>query len=146
MVCHHSLHCIRTNVDSTYEVYKPKDVKSPRSSVKRIKPLYDGGCEGFSIAILENLNGECNVGMSWNINENEWEDRLKIKEEKYCVGMPQSRGCSVWFILPKSSWKYVPQMIKDEIDGNNSPNQLDISESQIQEEINNLINSTICNE
>ena len=36
---------------------KPKDVKSPRSYVKRIKPLYDGGCEGFSIAILENING-----------------------------------------------------------------------------------------
>ena len=53
------------------------------------------------------------------------------------------------FYIPldiRSSWKYVPQMIKDEIDGNNSPNQLDISESQIQEEINNLINSTICNE
>ena len=45
---------------------KPKDVKSPRSYVKRIKPLYDGGCEGFSIAILENINGECNVGMRWN--------------------------------------------------------------------------------
>ena len=125
---------------------KPKDVISPRSYVKTIKPLYDGGCWGFSIAILENINGECNVGMRWNISENEWEDRLKIKEEKYCVGMPQSRGYSVWFILPKSSWKYVPLMIKDEIDGNNSPNQIDISESQIQEEIKKLINSTICNE
>ena len=125
---------------------KPKDVKSPRSYVNRITPLYDGGCEGFSIAILENINGECNVGMRWNISENEWEDLPKINEEKCCVGMPQSRGYSVWFILPKSSWKYVPQMIKDEIDANNSPNQLDISESQIQEEINKLINSTICNE
>ena len=120
---------------------KPKDVKSPRRYVKTIKPLYDGGRDGFSIAILENINGDYNVGMRWNISENEWEDRLKIKEEKYCVGMPQSRGYSVWFILPKSSWKYVPQMIKDEIDGsNNSPNQLDISESKIQEEINKLIN------
>ena len=125
---------------------KPKDVKNPRSYVKTIKPLYDGGCEGFSIAILENINGECNVGMRWNISEIEWVDQRKIEEEKYCVGMPQSRGYSVWFILPKSSWKYVPQMIKDEIDGNNSPNQIDISVSQIQEEINNLINSTICNE
>ena len=125
---------------------KPKDVKSPRSYVKTIKPLYEGGCEGFSIAILEDINGHCNVGMRWNISEKEWEDQRKIDEEKYCVGMPQSRGYSVWFILPKSSWKYVPLMIKDEIDGNNSPNQLDISESQIQEEINNLINSTICNE
>lgn len=124
----------------------PKDVKSPSSYVKSIKPLYDGGFWGFSIAILENINGECNVGLRWNISENEWEDQRKIKEEKYCVGMPQSRGYSVWFILPKSSWKYVPQMIKDEIDGNNSPNQIDISESQIQEEINKLINSTICNE
>ena len=125
---------------------KPKDVKSPRSYVKTIKPLYDGGCEGFSIAILENINGDYHVGMRWNISENEWVDKLKIKEEKYCVGMPQSRAYSVWFILPKSSWKYVPQMIKDEIDGNNSPNQIDISESQIQEEINNLINSSIYNE
>ena len=125
---------------------KPKDVKSPRSYVKRIKPLYDGGCEGFSIAILENLNGDYHVGMRWNISENEWEDHPKINEEKCCVGMPQSRGYSVWFILPKSSWKYVPQMIKDEIDGNNSPNQLDISESKIQEEIKKLINLAICNE
>ena len=125
---------------------KPKDVKSPRSYVKTIIPLYDGGCEGFSIAILENINGDYHVGMRWNISENEWEDQRKIKEEKYCVGMPQSRGYSVWFILPKSSWKYVPQMIKDEIDGNNSPNQLDISEPQIQEEIKKLINSSICNE
>ena len=125
---------------------KPKDVKSPRSYVKTIKPLYDGGCEGFSTEILENINGDYHVGMRWNISENEWEDQRKIKEEKYCLGMPQSRGYSVWFILPKSSWKYVPQMIKDEITGNNMSNQLDISESQIQEEINNLINSTICNE
>ena len=125
---------------------KPKDVKSPRSYVKTIKPLYDGGCEGFSIAILENIIGVCNVGMRWNISENEWEDQSKINEEKYCVGMPQSRGYSVWFILPKSSWKYVPQMIKDEIAAHNMPNQLDISESQIQEEINNLINSSIYNE
>lgn len=125
---------------------KPKDVRSPRSYVKRIKPLYDGGCEGISIAILEDINGHCNDGMRWNISEIEWVDQRKIEEEKYCVGMPQSRGYSVWFILPKSSWKYVPQMIKDEIDGNNSPNQLDISESKIQEEINKLINSAICNE
>lgn len=125
---------------------KPKEVKSPHSYVKTIKPLYDGGCWGFSIAILENINGECNVGTRWNISENEWEDQRKIKEEKYCVGMPQSRGYSVWFILPYSYWKYVPQMIKDEIAGNKSPNQIDISDSKIQEEINKLINSTICNE
>lgn len=36
---------------------KPKDVKSPRSYVQTIKPLYDGGCKGFSIAILEDING-----------------------------------------------------------------------------------------
>ena len=125
---------------------KSKDVKSPRSYVKIIKPLYDGGCEGFSVAILENINGDYHVGMSWNISDNEWEDQRKIDEEKYCVGMPQSRGYSVWFILPKSSWKYVPQIIKDEISDNNMPNRLDISESQIQEEINKLINSAICNE
>ena len=124
----------------------PKDVKNPRRYVKTIKPLYDGGCGGFSIAILEDINGHCNVGMRWNISEKEWVDQRKIDEEKYCVGMPQSRGYSVWLILPKSSWKYVPQMIKDEISANNMPNQLDISESQIQEEINKLINSTICNE
>ena len=120
---------------------EPKNVKSPHSYVKRIKPLYDGGCHGFSIAILENIKGKCNVGMRWNISENEWVDQRKTKEEIYCVGMPQSRGCSVWFILPNSSWKYVPQMIMDEISGNNRPNRLDISVSQIQEEINKLINS-----
>ena len=70
----------------------PKNVKSPRSYVKRIKPLYDGGCEGFSIAILEDINGHCNVCMRWNISENECDDQRKVKEDIYCVGMPQSRG------------------------------------------------------
>ena len=32
-----------------------------------------------------------------------------------CVGMLQSRGYSVWFILPDTSWVFVHQIMKNEI-------------------------------
>lgn len=118
---------------------RPDQVRSPRGYAKHIKPLYDGGEEGFSIAILEDCNGKHNIGIRWNVSEKEWDDRRKTEEGMICVGMPQSRGYSVWFILPDSSWKYVPQMIKDEIYINDKPNRIKITETQIQEEVENII-------
>ena len=117
----------------------PQQVRSPRGYARHITPLYDGGEEGFSIVILEDCNGIKNIGIRWNVSEKEWDDRRKTEEGMICVGMPQSRGYSVWFILPDTAWKFVPQMIKDEISINDKPNRIKITETQIQEEVENII-------
>lgn len=66
----------------------PNEVRSPRGYVKHIKPLYDGGENGCSIAILEDCNGNKNIGIRWNVSEKEWYDSRKIEEGMTCVGMP----------------------------------------------------------
>ena len=66
-------------------------------------------------------------------------DKRKTEETKVCVGMPQSRGYSVWFIVPDTMWQYVPQMIKDEISINKKPNLINITEAKIQEAIDKII-------
>ena len=123
----------------------PEKVRSPRGYAKHIKPLYDGGEEGISIAILENCDGNHNIGIRWNVSEKEWDDRQKVEEKKACVGMPQSRGYSVWFILPDTSWKFVPQMISDEIFVNNKPNLVNISEKEILDSVDKIISERLGN-
>lgn len=117
----------------------PNQVRSPRGYVKHITPLYDGGEEGFSIAILEDCDGVYNIGIRWNVSEKEWYDSRKTEEGKVCVGMPQSRGYSVWFILPDTVWKLVPQMIKDEIMNHHKLNLVSVTEKQIQDAVNEII-------
>lgn len=106
---------------------------------KQIRPLYDGGEEGFSIAILEDSNGYKNIGIRWNVSEKEWEDSRKTEDGMTCVGMPQSRGYSVWFILPDTSWQFVPQVIREEIRNHDKQNLINISEEQIQKSVNDII-------
>lgn len=118
---------------------RPDKVRSPRGYAKHITPLYDGGEEGCSIAILENSDGNQNIGIRWNVSEKEWDDSRKTEEGMICVGMPQSRGYSVWFILPDTFWKFVPQMIKDEITLNNKPNLIRISEEEIQKKVSEIV-------
>jgi len=117
----------------------PDQVRSPRGYAKHITPLYDGGAEGVSIAILENSDGNHNIGIRWNVSEKEWDDIRKTEGGMVSVGMPQSRGYSVWFILPDTSWKFVPQMIKDEITLNNKPNLIKISEEEIREKVSEIV-------
>ena len=117
----------------------PNQVRSPRGYAKNIKPLYDGGEEGFSIAILEDSKGFRNIGIRWNVSEKEWEDCRKTEEGLMCVGMPQSRGYSVWFILPDTSWQFVPQMIKEEIFRHGKQNLIKITEEQIQKSVDDII-------
>ena len=118
---------------------KPDKVRSPRGYVKHITPLYDGGEEGFSVAILEDCNGNYNIGIRWNVSEKEWDDRRKAENGMVCVGMPQSRGYSVWFILPDTSWKFVPQMIKEEENVHGKQNLIDIPKEKIQYYVNKVI-------
>lgn len=94
----------------------PVQERSPRGYTKHITPLYDEGEEGCSIAILEDCNGYKSIGIRWNVSEKEWNDSCKTKAGMKCVEMPQSRGYSVWFILLDTSWQFVPQLIKEEID------------------------------
>ena len=117
----------------------PDNVRSPRSYAKHISSLYDGGEKGFSIAILEDCNGNYNIGVRWNVSEKEWGDRRKTEEGKLCVGMPQSRGYSVWFILPDTLWQFVPQMIINEIAVNGRKNKINISDKEIQDEVDGII-------
>lgn len=119
----------------------PNKVRSPRGYAKQIKPLYDGGEEGCSIAILEDCNGNQNIGIRWNVSEKEWDDRRKYEDGMVCVGMPQSRGYSVWFILPDTSWKFVPQIIKAEIAVNGNKNRINITEEQIQAAVDAIMRS-----
>lgn len=116
----------------------PNQVRSPQDYVKHIKPLYDGGEEGCSIAILEDCDGIKNIGIRWNVSEKEWNDIRKTKNGMICVGMPQSRGYSVWFLLPRSFWRFVPQIIKDEMAGCGKQNMIHITEKQIQDEIDKI--------
>lgn len=115
----------------------PDVVRSPRGYVKEITPLYDGGKYGFSIAILEDCSGNKNLGIRWNVSEKEWEDSRKTEGGMVCVGMPQSRGYSVWFILPVSFWQFVPKMIQIEIQRHK--NLIDISDDKIQKEVNRIV-------
>jgi len=131
--------CELNNNYHTMNYNHPDQVQSPRRYVKHITPLYDGGAEGVSIAILENSDGNHNIGIRWNVSEKEWEDSRKIEIEMKCVGMPQSRGYSVWFILPDTSWQFVPQMIKEEIMVRGKQNLINISEEQIQAEVKQII-------
>lgn len=123
----------------------PEQMRSPRGYAKNIMPLYDGGEEGCSIVILEDCNGNHNIGIRWNVSEKEWEDSRKTERGKMCVGMPQSRGYSVWFILPDTSWQFVPQMIKAEIDIRGKQNMINISDEQIQGEVKSIIDERFGN-
>jgi len=116
----------------------PHNVRSPRGYVKHITPLYDGGEKGYSIAILEDCDGNKNIGIRWNVSEKEWEDSRKTEEGIKCVGMPQSRGYSVWFILPPPFWQFVPRIIEDEIAESNR-NQISITMEQIQDEVKKVL-------
>lgn len=62
----------------------PVQVRSPRGYAKKIKPLYDGGEEGCSIAILEDCNGYKNIGIRWNVSEKEWD---ATREHKCVIGV-----------------------------------------------------------
>ena len=119
---------------------RPDMVRSPRRYVKSIKPLYDGGEKSCSIAILEDCEGEFFIGIRWNVSEKEWVDNRKVNGSMVCVGMPQSRGCSVWFVLPRTFCRFIPQVIGAEIHEWNNRNRVEITEDQIQNEVDRILN------
>lgn len=83
-------------------VYKlPQTVLSPVKNVKNVRVLFDGGNThgAYSVARLK-WNGNEVLGIRWNINENEAGDPKKISGAVTCLGEPNSRGYSTWFVLP----------------------------------------------
>ncbi|MEQ9468952.1 MAG: hypothetical protein RLN88_16200 [Ekhidna sp.] len=87
----------------SYNYRKPQDVVSPKSRIKGTpQVIYDGkdGEYPFSIAII-NWDGNKAYGIRWNVSDSEWDNPEKmIGGTKQCVGNPQSRGNSTWFIVP----------------------------------------------
>ena len=84
----------------------PQTVTSPQDLIKNIQVIFDGGdglngTQGYSIAILEDHEGNLSIGMRWNVSHREYDDTDKCNNVTECVGNPQSRGYSTWFILPK---------------------------------------------
>ena len=65
---------------------KPNNVRSPKEHWQLIDVLFDGGPDGFSLALGE-WDHERVLAIRWNGAEGE-------------LGSPQSRGLPIWFILP----------------------------------------------
>lgn len=94
-----------------YRYNLPHTVLSPMKNVKNVRVLFDSGNfhGAYSIARLEWNNNEV-LGIRWNINENEGSDPKKMSGAKICLGEPNSRGYSTWFILPDD---FINRMFED---------------------------------
>ncbi|WEL58069.1 hypothetical protein PZ739_13200 [Pseudomonas kermanshahensis] len=70
----------------------PATVLSPRTSVKNVEVLYDGGAGSFSLAKLQ-WDGKAAHGLRWN-------GFTDAKTGTLHKGSPISTGYPVWLILP----------------------------------------------
>lgn len=79
----------------------PSKVISPKKNVKNVTVLYDGGTGHgcYSVAKLK-WNKKDVIGVRWNVSENEVNNAEKISGKKVCLGEPNSRGYSTWFVIP----------------------------------------------
>lgn len=81
--------------------WDPQKVTSPKSFVKKVKVIFDGGETSYSLAEVTWEDQETpSIGIRWNVARREWDDLNKLNGNKIAVGMPTSRGWPVWFILP----------------------------------------------
>lgn len=71
----------------------PHHVDSPKDAVRDLMPVYDGGEEKMSVALLNFRGGDC-VAMRWNGGTVE-------NGQKPTPGNPQSRGLPTWFVVDK---------------------------------------------
>ena len=88
-------------------IYKnPKLISSPKGKVEVIEVLYDGADDpAYSLALIK-WEGQTKLGIRWNIAEAEWDDAKQQNGQAECIGNPQSRGHSTWFVLPDDSTFY----------------------------------------
>jgi hypothetical protein len=79
----------------------PEEVRHPRKFVRQVTVLFDGGAEGFSLAIID-WEGLDHVGIRWNVMFSERDDTVKASGAVVCDGSPAAQsGRPSWFILPR---------------------------------------------
>lgn len=85
----------------------PATVLSPKASVSNVHVVHDGGTwrdgdelSGWSCATLH-WDGYPAVGLRWNGGEGQ------------PVGMPQSRGIPIWFIVPSPLGEIVLNIVRE---------------------------------
>jgi len=93
---------------------KPKNVKSPKNHLNELIETIDFGADKFSLAKLIWNSKEC-YGIRWNISQNERQDKNKLTGMKECIGTPNSRGHSTWFILPKEFNEVAKKLLNSHI-------------------------------
>ena len=77
-------------MDENYYI-PPRHVISPKANWRLIRVLHDGGFGGWSVA-----EGQWGEGKEWsNVLAIRWNGN-----ERTHLGMPQSRGLPVWFVVP----------------------------------------------
>jgi hypothetical protein len=69
---------------------EPHTVVAPKNTVRSVDVLYTSADRSWSVARLSYWNGEENIGIRWN-----------GEEDHPGVGHPQSRGRPVWFVIPQ---------------------------------------------
>jgi len=97
------------------ESIDPRTVLSPKSSVRNLSVVFDGGpwddanprWSGWSLATLE-WDGSPAVGARWNGTIGEG------------VGNPQSRGLPTWFILPEPLAGIAVEAVSKHVHGDRS--------------------------
>ncbi len=90
----------------SYIYKRPQLINSPKGKVDVVKILFDGETDSaYSLAIIK-WEGVLKLGIRWNIAEGEWEDAKKQQGMAECIGNPQSRGHSTWFVLPDNPQFY----------------------------------------
>ncbi len=80
--------------------HDPNTVTSPKKFIDSITVLYDGGTDGFSLAIVS-WEGLDHIGIRWNVAHKERLDQSKVLGEKICAGSPNKNSIPSWFILPR---------------------------------------------
>ena len=84
----------------TYKYHDPGAVISPKKFIRKVTVLYDGGANGFSLAVI-NWDGLDHIGIRWNVAIKERESTEKQCGQVICHGSPSLRGVPSWFILPR---------------------------------------------
>jgi hypothetical protein len=71
---------------------EPHLVVSPRNMIRNVRPIYDGGLEHQSAALID-WDGVEHLGLRWNGHERE--------DGKPSIGMPSSKGFPTWFLVER---------------------------------------------
>lgn len=80
--------------------HDPHTVVNPKKFIKKVTVLYDGGADGFSLAMID-WEGTPHIGMRWNVAFKEQEEINKQAGEVICNGSPAANNIPSWFILPR---------------------------------------------